>query len=92
MIILLISIVISCDNFLFAPPKVCLTKNNGYTILGVMQGEGGGVVGGGGKQAVLWGICKWLISAGVDIVERLMIGVVTFGTFKKGFHSYMLPT
>ena len=47
MIILLISIVISCDNFLFSPPKVCLTKNNGYTILGVMQGEGGGVVGGG---------------------------------------------
>ena len=47
MIILLISIFISCDNSLFAPPKVCLTKNNGYTILGVMQGEGGGVVGGG---------------------------------------------
>lgn len=87
MIILLISIVISCDNFLFAPPKVCLTKNNGYTILG---GDAGG--GGGGKQAVLWGICKWLISAGVDIVERSMTGVVTFGTFKKGYHSYMLPT
>ena len=52
-----------------------------------MQGEGGGV-----KQAVLWGICKWLISACVDIVERSMIGVVTFGTFKKGYHSYMLPT
>ena len=90
MIILLISIVISCDNSLFAPPKVCLTKNNGYTILRGMQGEGVG--GGGGKQAVLWGICKWLISACVDIVERSMIGVVTFGTFKKGYHSYMLPT
>ena len=45
MIILLISIVISCDNSLFAPPKVCLTKNNGYTILGGMQGEGGGCGG-----------------------------------------------
>ena len=92
MIILLISIVISCDNFLFSPPKVCLTKNNGYTILGVMQGEGGGWWGGGVKQAVLWGICKWLIIACVDIVERSMTGVVTFGTFKKGYHSYMLPT
>ena len=50
------------------------------------------VAGGGGKQAVLWGICKWLISAGVDIVERSMIGVVTFGTFKKGYHSCILPT
>ena len=56
-----------------------------------MQGEGGGGWG-GDKQAVLWGICKWLISACVDIVERSMIGVVTFGTFKKGYHSYMLPT
>ena len=49
MIILLISIFISCDNSLFAPPKVCLTKNNGYTILGVMQGEGGWWGGGVNK-------------------------------------------
>ena len=55
MIILLISIVISCDNFLFAPPKVCLTKNNGYTILGVMQGEGGGWWGGGGVNKLYYG-------------------------------------
>ena len=51
MIILLISIVISCDNSLFAPPKVCLTKNNGYTILGGMQGEGG--VGGGETSCIM---------------------------------------
>ena len=55
MIILLISIVISCDNFLFAPPKVCLTKNNGYTILGVMQGEGGGWWRGGGVNKLYYG-------------------------------------
>lgn len=41
MIILLIPVVISPDNSLFAPPKFCLTKNNGYTFF-----LGGGDVGG----------------------------------------------
>ena len=36
---------------------------------------------GGGKQAVLWGICKWLISACVDIVERSITGVGHFWDF-----------
>ena len=54
-----------------------------------MQGGGGG---GGGKQAVLWEMCKLLISACVDIVERWLVSV-TFGAFKKGlYHSCMLPT
>ena len=54
-----------------------------------MRGGGGG---GGGKQAVLWEMCKWLISACVDIVERWLVSV-TFGAFKKGlYHSCMLPT
>ena len=55
-----------------------------------MQGGGGG--GWGGKQAVLWEMCKWLISACVDIVERWLVSA-TFGAFKKGlYHSCMLPT
>ena len=65
MIILLIPTVISCDNSLFAPPKFCLTKNNGYTIL---------VVGGGDAEGLIklyYGRCaKWVTSACVDIVER----------------------
>ena len=45
------------------------------------------------KQAVLWKMCKWLISACVDdIVERWITGVGHFWDFKKGYHSRMLPT
>ena len=50
MIILLIPIVISRDNCLFSPPKFCLMKNDGYTILG----DGGG---GGGVNKLYYGRC-----------------------------------